>query len=122
MRQEHVQLVRGSAQAFHNLHPLHLRFFLSFRLQGAGRAPGASAAAVPSAWRRAMVKLTLIARVADGLPLAEGLETEKNADLDAYKQQAKARAVALLHARAQLTRPRRRFSSGWQLEATLRHA
>ena len=40
-----------------------------------------------------MVKLTLIARVADGLPLAEGLETEKNADLDAYKQQAKARAA-----------------------------
>ena len=69
-----------------------------------------------------MVKLTLIARVADGLPLAEGLETEKNADLDAYKQQAKARAVALWHARAQLTRPRRRCSSGWQLEATLRHA
>ena len=42
-----------------------------------------------------MVKLTLIARVADGLPLAEGLETEKNADLDAYKQQAKARGDAL---------------------------
>ena len=40
-----------------------------------------------------MVKLTLIARVADGLPLAEGLETEKNTDLDAYKQQAKARAA-----------------------------
>jgi vesicle transport protein SEC22 len=38
-----------------------------------------------------MVKLTLIARVVDGLPLAEGLETEKSADLDAYKQQAKVR-------------------------------
>lgn len=34
--------------------------------------------------------LTLIARVADGLPLAEGLETDKQADLDVYKQQAKA--------------------------------
>jgi hypothetical protein len=43
----------------------------------------------------AMVKLTLIARVVDGLPLAEGLETEKNADLDAYKQQAKARGGRL---------------------------
>ena len=49
-----------------------------------------------------MVKLTLIARVADGLPLAEGLETEKNADLDAYKQQAKARGNALCHVRASL--------------------
>ena len=69
-----------------------------------------------------MVKLTLIARVADGLPLAEGLETEKNADLDAYKQQAKARAGRLRDARARLTRVRRRCSSGWQLVATLRRA
>ncbi len=53
-----------------------------------------------------MVKLMLIARVADGLPLAEGLETEKNADFDTYKQQAKARAAChrsrrRAHARAQ---------------------
>ena len=69
-----------------------------------------------------MVKLTLIARVADGLPLAEGLETEKNADLDAYKQQAKARGDAVWHAHVSLTRVRRRCSKGWQLEATLRRA
>ncbi|KAK3278533.1 SNAP receptor [Cymbomonas tetramitiformis] len=36
-----------------------------------------------------MVKLTLIARVTDGLPLAEGLDTDKNQDLEYYKQQAK---------------------------------
>jgi len=35
------------------------------------------------------VKLTLIARVTDGLPLAEGLETDKDQDLEYYKQQAK---------------------------------
>jgi len=35
------------------------------------------------------VKLTLIARVTDGLPLAEGLDTDKDADLEYYKQQAK---------------------------------
>eukprot|EP00976_Prorocentrum_cordatum_P068954 1179348-Prorocentrum_minimum.AAC.2 len=36
-----------------------------------------------------MVKLTLIARVTDGLPLAEGLDTDKDTDLEYYKQQAK---------------------------------
>mmetsp|Transcript_2072 Transcript_2072/g.2297 ORF Transcript_2072/g.2297 Transcript_2072/m.2297 type:complete len:82 (+) Transcript_2072:315-560(+) len=36
-----------------------------------------------------MVKLTLIARVTDGLPLAEGLDTDKDHDLEYYKQQAK---------------------------------
>ena len=36
-----------------------------------------------------MVKATLIARVIDGLPLVEGLDTEKEAGLDVYKQQAK---------------------------------
>uniref|UniRef100_A0A7S0N5R7 Longin domain-containing protein n=1 Tax=Pyramimonas obovata TaxID=1411642 RepID=A0A7S0N5R7_9CHLO len=36
-----------------------------------------------------MVKLTLIARVTDGLPLAEGLDTDKDPDLEHYKQQAK---------------------------------
>eukprot|EP00270_Netrium_digitus_P019319 TRINITY_DN7597_c0_g1_i1.p1 TRINITY_DN7597_c0_g1~~TRINITY_DN7597_c0_g1_i1.p1 ORF type:complete len:220 (-),score=41.55 TRINITY_DN7597_c0_g1_i1:280-939(-) len=38
-----------------------------------------------------MVKLTLIARVTDGLPLAEGLEDGREApEMDVYKQQAKA--------------------------------
>ncbi|GLC45562.1 SNAP receptor [Pleodorina starrii] len=36
-----------------------------------------------------MVRLTLIARVQDGLPLAEGLDSEKDAEIDAYKSQAK---------------------------------
>ena len=36
-----------------------------------------------------MVRLTLIARVADGLPLAEGLDSGKETDLDVYKSQAK---------------------------------
>ncbi len=68
--------------------------------------------------RRAMVKLTLIARVADGLPLAEGLETEKNADLDAYKQQAKARSAQHRLYSGRLTHAHRRSSSGWRLAAT----
>lgn len=36
-----------------------------------------------------MVRLTLIARVHDGLPLAEGLDGEKDRDLETYKHQAK---------------------------------
>jgi hypothetical protein len=40
-----------------------------------------------------MVRLTLIARVTDGLPLAEGLDTDKDPDIDAYKQQAKVRRL-----------------------------
>ncbi len=35
--------------------------------------------------------MTLIARVHDGLPLAEGLDTEKDLELDQYKTQAKVR-------------------------------
>ena len=37
----------------------------------------------------AMVRLTLLSRVHDGLPLAEGLDNEKDRDLDQYKLQAK---------------------------------
>ena len=40
-----------------------------------------------------MVRLTLIARVHDGLPLAEGLDTDKEIEVDAYKSQAKVCAV-----------------------------
>ena len=36
-----------------------------------------------------MVRLTLIARVHDGLPLAEGLDGDKDRDLETYKHQAK---------------------------------
>lgn len=36
-----------------------------------------------------MVRLTLIARALDGLPLAEGLDTDKDSELDQYKSQAK---------------------------------
>jgi hypothetical protein len=36
-----------------------------------------------------MVRLTLIARASDGLPLAEGLESDKDPDIEGYKAQAK---------------------------------
>ena len=36
-----------------------------------------------------MVKLTMLARVADGLPLAEGLDSDRQQDLEHSKQQAK---------------------------------
>eukprot|EP00195_Chlamydomonas_chlamydogama_P017028 CAMPEP_0202895050 /NCGR_PEP_ID=MMETSP1392-20130828/4330_1 /ASSEMBLY_ACC=CAM_ASM_000868 /TAXON_ID=225041 /ORGANISM="Chlamydomonas chlamydogama, Strain SAG 11-48b" /LENGTH=211 /DNA_ID=CAMNT_0049579935 /DNA_START=278 /DNA_END=910 /DNA_ORIENTATION=+ len=36
-----------------------------------------------------MVRLTLIARVIDGLPLAEGLDSDKDPEIDQYKNQAK---------------------------------
>mmetsp|Transcript_1588 Transcript_1588/g.4702 ORF Transcript_1588/g.4702 Transcript_1588/m.4702 type:complete len:219 (+) Transcript_1588:350-1006(+) len=36
-----------------------------------------------------MVALTLISRVSDGLPLAEGLDSDKERQLDSFKQQAK---------------------------------
>jgi hypothetical protein len=36
-----------------------------------------------------MVKLTLIHRVRDGLPLAEGLDTDKDHEMYSYKSQAK---------------------------------
>lgn len=36
-----------------------------------------------------MVKLTIIARVTDGLPLAEGLDDGRDQDIEFYKQQAK---------------------------------
>jgi hypothetical protein len=38
-----------------------------------------------------MVRLTLIARQRDGLPLAEGLDNDKDRDLTISKQQAKVR-------------------------------
>jgi vesicle transport protein SEC22 len=41
-----------------------------------------------------MVRLTLIARISDGLPLAEGLDSEKDLEIDAYKAQAKVRRHA----------------------------
>lgn len=40
-----------------------------------------------------MVRLTLIARVADGLPLAEGLDIDKEQNLDVYKAQAKVKCL-----------------------------
>lgn len=36
-----------------------------------------------------MVKLTMIVRLSDGLPLCEGLELDKIANMEMYKQQAK---------------------------------
>lgn len=43
-----------------------------------------------------MVRLTLIARVHDGLPLAEGLDGEKDRELDTYKHQAKVSSIQSL--------------------------
>ena len=40
----------------------------------------------------AMVKLTMIVRLFDGLPLCESLELDKIANLEMYKQQAKVSA------------------------------
>lgn len=39
-----------------------------------------------------MVKLTMIVRLSDGLPLCEGLELDKIANMEMYKQQAKVSA------------------------------
>ena len=36
-----------------------------------------------------MVRLTLIARKHDGLPLSEGLDSDNHHDMEPYKQQAK---------------------------------
>jgi hypothetical protein len=41
-----------------------------------------------------MVRLTLIARKHDGLPLSEGLDSDNHHDMEPYKQQAK---VQLIH-------------------------
>lgn len=38
-----------------------------------------------------MVRLTLIARTRDGLPLAEGLDADKEHEMYSYKSQAKVR-------------------------------
>ena len=37
----------------------------------------------------AMVMLTMIARMGDGLPLCEGLDVSQGAEVDRYKEQAK---------------------------------
>jgi vesicle transport protein SEC22 len=36
-----------------------------------------------------MVRMTLIARTSDGLALAEGLDSDKDPEVDSYKAQAK---------------------------------
>ena len=38
-----------------------------------------------------MVRLTMIARITDGLPLAEGLDNDKELELEEHKHQAKVR-------------------------------
>ena len=51
-----------------------------------------------------MVKLTLIARALDGLPLAEGLDTDKDPAMERYKAQAKVWARARERERDRETR------------------
>ena len=64
----------------------------------------------------------MIARVSDAMPLAEGLEVEKTADLDVYKGQAKAREAPTLCLLALGAHPPllRRSSRSWRLVATPR--
>lgn len=60
----------------------------ALRGKRARRLVGAPHAAAPRA--PTMVKLTMIARLSDGLPLAEGLDSDKDQrELEQYKQQAK---------------------------------
>jgi len=54
-----------------------------------------------------MVKSTIIARVADGLPLAASMDDEESEDLTEYKNQAK-----LLFKRLRDTEPRASLESG----------
>ncbi len=42
-----------------------------------------------------MVRLTLIARKHDGLPLSEGLDSDNHHDMEPYKQQAKVQLIQL---------------------------
>jgi hypothetical protein len=43
------------------------------------------------------VKITLIARARDGLPLAEGLDTDKEHEMYSYKSQAKVNSMLLCY-------------------------
>ena len=73
---------------------------------GGGTRSGCGAAA-------AMVKLTMIARVRDGLPLAEGLDTEGNSrDLEPYKQQVKTLLKKLAAQSPAQIQPRQSYASG----------
>jgi len=45
--------------------------------------------------RCTMVRLTLIARKHDGLPLSEGLDSDNHHDMEPYKQQAKVQLIKL---------------------------
>ena len=60
-----------------------------------------------------MVKLTLVARLRDGLPLAEGLDTEGNSrELEPAKQQAKTMLRQLAGQSPAQVVPRQSFASG----------
>lgn len=54
----------------------------------------------------AMVRVTMIARLGDGLPLCEGLDAEKSTDLDVCKRQAK----TLIRKLGNTTRPEPKLS------------
>jgi len=59
-----------------------------------------------------MVRLTLIARQHDGLPLAEGLDTDRDPEIDEYKGQAKALFKRFAAQPASQTQPRMSLESG----------
>jgi len=59
-----------------------------------------------------MVKLTMIVRLFDGLPLCESLELDKIANLEMYKQQAKTVIKSFAQARTAQVPPRMTVESG----------
>merc|ERR1711934_350383 len=59
-----------------------------------------------------MVKLTMIVRLSDGLPLCEGLELDKIANMEMYKQQAKSVIKSLAQTRTAAVPPKMTVESG----------
>jgi vesicle transport protein SEC22 len=59
-----------------------------------------------------MVKLTMIVRLRDGLPLCEGLELDKVANMETYKQQAKSVIKSLAQSKTSAVPPKMTVESG----------
>jgi len=59
-----------------------------------------------------MVKLTMIVRLSDGLPLCEGLELDKIANMETYKQQAKSVIKSFAQSKTSAVPPKMTVESG----------
>merc|ERR1712072_346310 len=59
-----------------------------------------------------MVKLTMIVRLRDGLPLCEGLELDKVANMETYKQQAKSVIKSFAQSKTSAVPPKMTVESG----------